>query len=42
MSSILWADAYLPVDPEALAYGEVLKKDKTAIIKQLTASMKKK
>ncbi len=39
---ILWADAYLPVDPEALAYGEVLKKDKTAIIKQLTASMKKK
>lgn len=39
---ILWADAYLPVDPAALVYGEVLKKDKEAIIKRLTADMKKK
>ncbi|KQC01185.1 helix-turn-helix domain-containing protein [Pedobacter sp. Hv1] len=39
---ILWSDAYLPVDPDALAYGKVLKKEKEAIIKRLTASMKKK
>jgi DNA-binding HxlR family transcriptional regulator len=39
---ILWSDAYLPVDPAAIAYGKILKKDKEAIIKRLTETMKKK
>ena len=39
---ILWADAYLPVAPAAEAYGRILKKDKEAIIKRLSAQMKKK
>lgn len=37
---ILWADAYLPVNPAALAYGELLKKDKEAFVKKVMAKMK--
>lgn len=39
---ILWADEYLPVDPAAIAYGKVLRKDKEAIIQRLMATMKSK
>lgn len=38
---ILWADEYLPVSKEAIAYGKVLKKDKEAITKQMVTALKK-
>ena len=38
---ILWSDEYLPVDPAAIAYGKILKKDKEAIVKRLMTVMKK-
>lgn len=37
----LWADEYLPVSKDAIAYGKVLKKDKEAITKQMMTALKK-
>ena len=37
----LWADEYLPVSKEAIAYGKLLKKDKAAITKQAMTALKK-
>ncbi|MEE1944522.1 helix-turn-helix domain-containing protein [Pedobacter sp. KR3-3] len=39
---ILWSNTYLPIDEAARPYGEVLKRDKDAIIKQLMAIARKK
>lgn len=37
----LWADEYLRVSKDAIAYGKVLKKDKEAITKQMMTALKK-
>lgn len=37
----LWADEYLPVSKDAIAYGKLLKKDKAAITKQAMTALKK-
>lgn len=37
----LWADEYLPVSKDAIAYGKQLKKDKAAITKQAITALKK-
>lgn len=37
----LWADEYLPVSKDAIAYGKLLKKDKAAITKQMMTALKK-
>lgn len=39
---ILWSDEYLEVAPAAKAYGKIIKKDKEAIIKRLSATLKRK
>lgn len=38
---ILWSDEYLPVAPAAKEYGEILKKEKDAIIERMLAELKK-